>query len=55
MTHHPLLPDLQTQLEDLFHAVWNQEKMWRTEDRIDAAVRLHASTGCPERHDRTRR
>jgi hypothetical protein len=55
MTHHPSLPDLQTQLEDLFHAVWNQEKMWRTEDRIDAALRLLASAACPERHDPTGR
>jgi hypothetical protein len=55
MTNHPLLPDLQTQLEDLFDTVWNQEKMWRREDRVDAAVRLRASAACPERSDPTRR
>jgi hypothetical protein len=32
-------PDLQSQLEALFGAVWGCERWARTEDRIDAAVR----------------
>lgn len=35
--------DLQSQLETLFDAVWRQERQWRTEDRIDLAVRVGAS------------
>jgi hypothetical protein len=33
-------PDLQTQLEEVLHAVWAEEDRWRREDRIDLAVRL---------------
>lgn len=33
-------PDLYTQLEALFHQVWEQEHAWRDEDRIDLAARL---------------
>jgi hypothetical protein len=33
-------PDLQTQLEAVFHQVWIQEDQWRREERIDQAVRL---------------
>jgi hypothetical protein len=33
-------PDLQTQLEGVFHAVWAEEERWRREERIDLAVRL---------------
>jgi hypothetical protein len=33
-------PDLQTQLEALFHQVWTEEAHWRREARIDLAVRL---------------
>lgn len=31
-------PDLQSQLEALFHAVWNAERNWRLDDRIDLAL-----------------
>jgi hypothetical protein len=31
-------PDLQSQLEALFHAVWNAEDNWRLDDRIDLAL-----------------
>lgn len=34
--------DLQSQLEDLFHSVWEQEKLWRVEDRLDGLIRLTA-------------
>lgn len=33
-------PDLQTQLEAVFHQVWVEEELWRQEDRIDQAIRL---------------
>jgi hypothetical protein len=33
-------PDLQTQLEGVFHAIWAEEERWRREERIDLAVRL---------------
>jgi len=32
-------PDLQTQLEAVFHQVWAEERRWRCEERIDQAVR----------------
>jgi hypothetical protein len=32
-------PDLQTQLEDLFAAVWDAEEEWRLDDRIDLALK----------------
>ena len=47
--------DLQTHLESLFHAVWEQEKQWRTEDRIDAAVRLSVPAASPQARARTPR
>lgn len=31
-------PDLETQLEDLLHAVWLAEANWRVDDRIDLAT-----------------
>jgi hypothetical protein len=31
-------PDLQSQLEALFHTVWNAEDNWRLDDRIDLAL-----------------
>lgn len=31
-------PDLQSQLEALFHTVWNAEENWRLDDRIDLAL-----------------
>ena len=31
------VPDLQTQLEDLLHCVWQCEKDWRFFDRIEHA------------------
>jgi hypothetical protein len=34
----PKAPDLQTQLEDLLHAVWAAEAMWRLEDRIERVL-----------------
>jgi hypothetical protein len=40
----PDAPDLQTQLEALFHTVWTAEAEWRREDRIDMAVRLQRET-----------
>jgi hypothetical protein len=33
-------PDLQTQLEAALHQVWVEERRWRSEERIDIAVRL---------------
>jgi hypothetical protein len=33
-------PDLQTQLEAVLHAIWDEEERWRREERIDLAVRL---------------
>jgi len=33
-------PDLQTQLEELFGAVWDAEEEWRLDDRIDLALKL---------------
>jgi hypothetical protein len=33
-------PDLHTQLETLFHAVWEAERRAAVEDRIDATVRV---------------
>ena len=42
--------DLQTQLESLFDSVWDCERQWALDDRIDLAVRLEAaqqrSSGC---------
>ena len=38
----PVAPDLGTQLEDLLVSVWHEERMWRTEDRIDPALQLGA-------------
>ncbi len=35
----PAPPDLQTQLEDVLHQVWTEERRWRLEERIDRAVR----------------
>ena len=40
MTPDSSAPDLQTQLESLFHTVWALEKQWQIEDRIDLAIRL---------------
>lgn len=39
-------PDLQTQLEALFDAVWEAEDNWRFDDRLDTAlkVRRHLDT-----------
>ncbi|MBJ7598990.1 hypothetical protein [Candidatus Nephthysia bennettiae] len=34
-------PDLCTQLEAILHQVWEQEAVWRDEDRIDLAARLY--------------
>jgi len=31
-------PDLQSQLEALFHTVWDAEENWRLDDRIDLAL-----------------
>jgi hypothetical protein len=33
-------PDLQTQFEEVLHAVWAEEERWRREERIDLALRL---------------
>ena len=33
------LPDLPAQLESLLHLVWQCEKEWRLDDRIDLALR----------------
>ena len=35
--------DLQTQLESLLHTVWECEREWAIDDRIDLAVRLQAA------------
>lgn len=43
MTTQTTPTDLQTQLESLFHVVWQQEKQWRTEDRLDRSIHLAAS------------
>lgn len=32
-------PDLPSQLETLFHLVWQCEREWRLDDRIDLALR----------------
>jgi hypothetical protein len=32
--------DLQTQLESLLSVVWQAERRWRNEDRIDALLRV---------------
>ena len=32
--------DLQTQLEELFNAVWIAEEDWRLDDRIDLALKI---------------
>lgn len=32
-------PDLGTQLEDLFTAVWEAEENWRFDDRLELALR----------------
>ena len=37
-------PDLFTQLEAMLHQVWEQEAVWRDEDRIDLAARLYRDT-----------
>jgi hypothetical protein len=44
-------PDLQSQLETLFNAVWDSERWARTEDRIDAAVR-YGTILDPSRHSK---
>ncbi|MGH7881580.1 MAG: hypothetical protein ACREN8_01535 [Candidatus Dormibacteraceae bacterium] len=33
-------PDLQTQLEAIFDAVWQSEAEWRLDDRIDLSLSL---------------
>lgn len=33
--------DLDTQLEDLLHAVWLGEENWRFDDRLELALRRH--------------
>lgn len=35
----PRVPDLHSQLEGLFDAVWEAEENWRFDDRLDQAVR----------------
>lgn len=37
-------PDLQTQLEGLFDAVWEAEANWRFDDRLDTALKLRRAT-----------
>lgn len=37
------LPDLHSQLEDLWNAVWAAEKEWRLDDRLSLAVRVHSA------------
>jgi len=32
--------DLETQLESLLHTVWECERRWAVEDRIDLAIRI---------------
>ena len=44
MTTQTTPTDLQTQLESLFHTVWQQEKQWQTEDRLDRSIHLAVST-----------
>jgi hypothetical protein len=36
-------PDLHSQLEDLWNAVWAAEKEWRLDDRLSLAVRVHSA------------
>jgi hypothetical protein len=54
ITTEPRPADLDTQLESLFHIVWEQEKQWRMEARIDLAVRfapIRADAGGRRRGD----
>ena len=44
-TLSPRAPDLQTQLEDMLHAIWLAEKRWRFDDRIDLAARRWRFSG----------
>lgn len=46
------LPDVAAQLEGLFHAVWECEKEWRLDDRIDLAVRRDKAAARPAHRDR---
>ena len=40
MRQRDVPPDLQSQLEELFHEVWTAEARERLTDRIDNAIRL---------------
>lgn len=42
--------DLQTQLESLFHTVWESERQWAVDDRIDLALRLEAARNLSSEH-----
>lgn len=42
---HGALVDLDTQFEDLLHAVWRAEENWRFDDRLELALRRHAGQG----------
>jgi hypothetical protein len=44
--------DLQTQLESLLDAVWNGERMWKLEDRMNLQIEADRS---PEPRTRRRR
>jgi hypothetical protein len=37
------IPDLHSQLEDLWNAVWAAEKEWRLDDRLSLAVKVHSA------------
>ncbi len=39
------MPDLQTQLEELFDSVWQAEAGWRFDDRIDLALKHARRSG----------